>query len=109
MQHFISSFWSWEAKDLALINSSGSGKASQGNVEGHFPYTKYIYFTIVKAPFHLCFNVMDYCMKPMRGAMSDNFMSTLKLLEQADKKYKSFLCQHSTNSMSTWLDHDVLH
>ena len=45
----------------------------------------------------------------MREAMSDNFMSTLKLLEQVDKKYKSFLCQHSTNSMSTWLDHDVLH
>lgn len=70
-----------EAKGLALIQSSGCGKASQGNVEGHFPYTKYIYFTIVKAPFYLCFNVMDYCMKPMRGAMSDNLMSTLKLLE----------------------------
>ena len=65
MQHFISSFWSWEAKGLALINSSGSGKASQGNVEGHFPYTKYIYLTIVKASIYLYFNVMDYCTKPM--------------------------------------------
>ena len=41
--------------------------------------------------------------------MSDNFMSTLRLLEQADRKHKSFLFQHSTNSMSTRLNHNVLH
>ena len=34
---------------------------------------------------------MDFCMKPMRGAMLDNFVSTLRLLEQADKENKSFL------------------
>jgi len=34
---------------------------------------------------------MDYCMKSMRGAMTDNFMSTLRLFEQADKENKSFL------------------
>lgn len=49
--------------------------ASQGNVEGHFPYTKYVYFTIVKAPFYLYFNVMHYCMRLMsRGHVGQLFV-----------------------------------